>query len=81
MYVIDYRKVKKNVEYFGLKEWFEGILLFCESESEVTIDNIESVKVIQNLGKIQSPNNNVRVKNRQGMVQTSNNRYSCSLLL
>lgn len=72
VYVVEYREVKKNVETFGLKKWFEGICLVVEisDNSEISPQILESAKVHSNLGKIQSRKNNVQVPNRKGIIET-----------
>lgn len=68
-YVIEFRKVKKNVEFFGLKEWYEAIVLWC-SLNEQNIQNPENYKVLLNLGKVQSKNNMIQVEKKKGIYQT-----------
>lgn len=68
-YVIEFRKVKKNVEFFGLKEWYEAIVLWC-SFDEQNIQNPENYKVLLNLGKVQSKSNMIQVEKKKGIYQT-----------
>ena len=67
VFVIEYRNIKKNVETFGLKHWYEGICLLVETENPL---NIKNKKVHLNLGKIQSENNSIQIKTRKGITQT-----------
>lgn len=54
------------METFGLKEWIEGICLYCKGDKA----SPEQAKVIQNLGKIQDMNNSISVPNKNGIYQT-----------
>lgn len=68
-YVIEYRKVKKNVLTFGLKEWFEAIVLWCVFDESIK-QQPEKYKVINNLGKVQSKANMVTVVDDRGYSKT-----------
>lgn len=57
-YVIEFRKQKKNVEIFGLKQWFEAVVFWCSYEY-LNRYNPKKYKVMNNLGRCASKKNMV----------------------
>ena len=68
-YVVEFRNQKKNIEIFGLKEWYEAIVLWCLSDYE-DMSEPEKYKVLLNLGKVKSKKNQVETYNKRNIVKT-----------
>ena len=68
-YVVEFRKQKKNIEIFGLTEWYEAIVLWCSFE-HVNKYNPEKYRILLNLGKVKSKKNQIETYNKRNVIKT-----------
>lgn len=68
-YVVEFRNQRKNIETFGLKEWYEAIVLWCLIDYE-DMSEPEKYKVLLNLGKVKSKKNQIETYNKGNIIKT-----------